>query len=329
MDKFFYKYTTLRPNFFKEPMLRATPFRALNDPFEGNLNKQQVYDAIKNMDIFYAAETNSLNELEDSGVEDLTSSLKGDFYDVGIISFTEDFTNPLMWAHYADEHRGMVIEFNNEEPLFEDSRKLSGERKCRFGDNTLGDTYEFPQKVIYRREIPSFERLESMTPNSRSEYHWKKFLQRIFFTKANDWIYEKEMRSVLRLCDADKVICEDNENIRRICSQNKEIMIQNLANNKIEITYPIGYEMDEEMGDESVKQEIYHFSLNYCSPPPIHLFRINPKAISGVYLGCNSDHEAVLKSIEDNSEFNHLKKNINKMKVDDFQYQLNAVKITI
>lgn len=79
-------------------------------------------------------------------------SIQLDFDAVGVLSFTEDYTSSLMWAHYADQHRGIVLEFDYDKPLFQDSRRTLEKRESRFGENYLGDVYEFPEKVMYQRE---------------------------------------------------------------------------------------------------------------------------------------------------------------------------------
>jgi len=164
-------------------------------------------------------------------------------------------------------------------------------------------------------------------PNSIHEYHWIKFLHALFYTKANDWIYEKELRSIVRLHYADSVICEKTKHVMSICSQDKEIIVKELNNNQIQIIFPKEYEMHEDMGDESIKNEIYLSTLNH-SNPPIHLFRINPLAISGVYFGCKSIYDDVIESIHNNAQFKHMEMNINKMEVDGFQYQLRSARIS-
>lgn len=37
---------------------------------------------------------------------------------VGVLSLTRNIENPLVWSHYADEHRGFVIGYDESEPLF-------------------------------------------------------------------------------------------------------------------------------------------------------------------------------------------------------------------
>ena len=97
-----------------------------------------------------------------------------------------------MWAHYADNHQGVVIEFDFDQPFFMDSLQELDGRKSRFGKSHLGDIYEFPQKVNYRREMPKFERPEFVNPDSITEFHWKKFNHvitsySIHYTKLYEW----------------------------------------------------------------------------------------------------------------------------------------------
>jgi len=316
----------LRDDFFTNLMIRATPAMALNDPFEGYFNKKQVRDADRNQTEYYKKNGKEVDETDESGIDGLMGATQFDLFSLGILSFTEDHNNPLMWAHYANDHKGVVVEFDFNEPFFMDSLQKINGRKSRFGKSYLGDVFEFPEKVDYRRELPSFERPELSAPDSMEEFHWKKFNRAILFTKANDWLYEKEQRSIVRLTDADSIVCKDCEHIRKECSKDKRIELTDLKDGRIQITYPCEYEAHDNIGDPSIKSEIYMLALNY-SDPPIHLFRINPLAISGVYFGCKAKYEGALDKIESHPSLKHLK-NIFKMQINNSQYQFNASKLT-
>lgn len=315
----------LRPEFFDEPMIRATPALALNDPFEGGFNNDQVQDAVKNQREYYRKQGKDVYEADDSMPDDLAGTIQSDLFELGIISFTEDCSNPLMWAHYADEHRGFVVEFDFDEPFFMDSFKTLNGRSSRFGKSYLGDVFEFPEKVDYRREMPDFSRAELSAPGNMNEFHWKKFNRTILFTKSNDWIYEKEQRSVVRLRDADSVICKDNEHVRKECKKDSAIQVFELGDRRIQVVFPLEYEMHEDMGDESIKGEIFFLASDW-NDPAVHLFRINPKAISGVYFGCNSDYRDALEKIENNKSLTRLSQRF-KMKTNSHLYQLDKVNL--
>lgn len=315
----------LRASFFDDPMIRATPALALNDPFEGGFHNKQVQDADRNQREYYRVNGEDVYEADDSMLNDLAGDIQADLFDLGIISFTEDYNNPLMWAHYGDEHRGFVVEFDFNEPFFMDSINDLDGRLSRFGRSYLGDIFEFPEKVDYRREMPDFSRAELSAPDDMSEFHWKKFNRTILFTKSNDWIYEKEQRSVVRLRDADSVICNDNPHVRNQCLRDPVIRLLELDNGKIQVIFPSEYEMHEDMGDQSIKDEIYSLTSNW-SDPAVHLFRINPEAISGVYFGCKSDYHDALTKIKSNRSLTGLNQRF-KMKTNRHLYQLDKIKL--
>lgn len=326
MIKYFYKYTPLREEFFENLMLRATPFVALNDPYEGFFNENQFKAANVDLEAFGAKQGYTVEKLSDFELDGVIGSLQTDFDSVGVLSFSEDFTNPLMWAHYADQHNGIVLEFDYDKPLFQDSIKSLGSRKSRFGKSVMGGIYEFPERVMYRREMPSFERFGQVQPNSKGEYPWIKFLYALFFTKSNDWIYEKELRSIVQLRDADRIVCKRDKHLCNILIQNKTIEVKAFNDDRIQITYPNEYEMNEVMGDESVKGEI-SLQTNFERKDNINLFRINPDAISGIYCGYRCDYMKVKDLVEKNKRLAHLKNKIYRMEIDNYIYKLNSVLI--
>lgn len=314
----------LREEFFDTPMIRATPAQDLNDPFEGHFNIQQVTDADRNHRSFFKKNVSNYDDsIEQSMIHDNADFIRSEFDELGILSFTEDYNNPLMWSHYADQHRGIVIEFDFSIPFFVGSIKEVNGKKCRFGESYLADFYESPEKVNYRRDMPNFERPELSAPDSIEQYHWEKFKKAILFTKANDWIYEKEQRIVVRLIDADVIICNYSTFIEEVCVKDPSIKIEMLENGRMKIIYPDEYEMHEYMGDESLKHEIF-FRSKEPGLEPIYLFKINPEAISGVYFGCKADYKKSLCKINKNLE--HIE-NVLQMSKNPTRYEFDPVPI--
>ncbi|MFM4770171.1 DUF2971 domain-containing protein [Aeromonas veronii] len=159
-----YKYMKFRPDFFKKPSLRLSQRCALNDPFELSPD-QDTLDKI----------------LEDAHREDFFQQISEyasdeGFDDTGIISFTESYNNLLMWSHYADEHKGIVIEF--------DYHAL----KTHF--NKILSVSNSIERVLYNRE--RHEVLPCTTSPKRN-----------LLTKSDDWIYEKEHRVITKVSNAD------------------------------------------------------------------------------------------------------------------------------
>ena len=83
---------------------------------------------------------------------------------LGVLSLTEDALNPLMWAHYADNHKGICVEFDANKWLF----RLAAE-------------------VKYQKELPVLD-----TANDEPTDMYEK----ICLTKADYWSYEREWRVI-------------------------------------------------------------------------------------------------------------------------------------
>ncbi|TPG45552.1 DUF2971 domain-containing protein [Rhodanobacter glycinis] len=88
---------------------------------------------------------------------------------IGIISFTDDPTNPLMWSHYASEHRGYAIEFDGTHPFFD--RRRSKE-----------DEFFHLRPVRYMNNLSAHEKLADLDGTS------------VLCAKQSAWAYEREHR---------------------------------------------------------------------------------------------------------------------------------------
>lgn len=95
----------------------------------------------------------------------------------GILSLTGTNTNLLMWAHYANDHRGAVIELELGDEFLDDR----GHRRI-----FAGPVEYSPERAA----VPDREEI----------------LMKHFFIKSPEWEYEQEFRIIRRLEDADKVI---------------------------------------------------------------------------------------------------------------------------
>lgn len=104
---------------------------------------------------------------------------------IGVLSLTENPTSLLMWAHYADSHRGFVIEFDKSSAFFNQKRRE-------------GDEMWQLRKVIYSQHRPEVNLLEaeSFSP---------------FLTKGEEWQYEAEWRMMAPLESADRICGDRNE----------------------------------------------------------------------------------------------------------------------
>lgn len=103
---------------------------------------------------------------------------------IGIISFSTNWNNVLMWSHYASNHTGYCIGL--------DEQKLRETHKIEFGGKVI-----YPESNTFPSVHPLMDEKESF---------FKKF-----FTKSIDWKYEEEYR-ILNIIPPEK---SGNSNIRK------------------------------------------------------------------------------------------------------------------
>ena len=173
MTQSIFKYMPARAEFFDNFLLRASNKFALNDPFEVRPTHAFLADFCINNN--YQRFGNEKSEIilfleqqdEDSIWADLGISL---YYENGIISLTEKKDSILMWSHYADAHKGIVVEFNALDPFFNNELEYKL-LPVRYGESRLNTC--------------------------------GKYIDEPYFHKSTEWQYEKEHRLLLDLYKAD------------------------------------------------------------------------------------------------------------------------------
>ena len=93
---------------------------------------------------------------------------------VGLVSLSREATNVLMWSHYADDHKGFVLEFRI--PV------LGLKRDLVYTTDRL-----LPFPVAYQSGRPSVQVGVELPED---------LVNRIVLTKSNEWEYEAEERVV-------------------------------------------------------------------------------------------------------------------------------------
>lgn len=147
---------------------------SFNDPFDTkclftNETSKVIADLDKTAEIFpdeskiiaYYRKNHTLE------INDFHARLKN----LGIVSLAENRKNILMWSHYADNHKGICIEFK------------------RHKNNKLGDP-NYTQKVIYTKRYPSLPPKSLHLNADRTSS-----FSRVIYTKSKCWTYEQEWRT--------------------------------------------------------------------------------------------------------------------------------------
>lgn len=127
--------------------LYCAPYSTLNDPMEG----------------FYT--TNRLQRESDKYAR-IRSLIANSKNDLGICSFSEVHNNEIMWAHYADEFRGICIAYRFKSLL-----------------SYLDKRTEFV-RLSYLEKAPT------LLANKTIEFSARRFLS----CKSYKWLYEREWR---------------------------------------------------------------------------------------------------------------------------------------
>jgi hypothetical protein len=165
----------------EQPSIRFTQPSALNDPFECHLTfnrKALLADYRKfRRDQEPGISQDRLDQAvaiaEDQLVIDTLLHYKERRNSLGVVSLSEDPLQLLMWAHYADEHRGAVVELD-----------IAHDALLSRSDG--GDKYSDIRKVEYTQQkisgLPS--------PDT---------IVRALTTKSTDWSYECEWRLIRTL----------------------------------------------------------------------------------------------------------------------------------
>jgi len=291
-----FKYMSSPWNLFEDGFIRASQISVLNDPFEAIYCQKSLDDLVSYFDI---SESNFSNYI--------TQNINN----VGVISFTESKDNLLMWAHYANEHKGLVVGFNTYGKillnLIKPVSSTSFEKHTPFNGEA--------KPVMYRKQ-PRYrvDKFDFDYSNISVEGE-DRVLYEIFLQKSNEWVYEQEHRIVLRLEQADKVRIFDldkieNEGIRNFILKSKHCCFIKEKQSYHEISL-----MDfEDHTDRAIAAEsLAGLSKNKEN---IYLFKLSPRSISYCIFGakCSLSIKDIKKSfLNSSSNFEVWKATQNKM----------------
>lgn len=204
-----YKYTSEEriDNILVDNLIRFTQPQELNDPFETRQHieniasdsflenyfkndsekimselystyKQQVPKELIHQDMIRILEAPQVKRMFIENLYKATNK------SIGILSLASSNNNLLMWAHYANSHKGFVVEFDATSEFF----------------NQINESKEFYgklKKVLYTQNRPNIEYFDSIEEG----YFFDTFL-----TKSKEWEYEEECRMLLPLDEANQVI---------------------------------------------------------------------------------------------------------------------------
>lgn len=89
----------------------------------------------------------------------------------GVLSMASKWNSPLMWSHYANEHKGICIEYDISKAVCKKPKAVD----------------YFGERGIYLSKISEYVFKDSINSVEEIEHKY-------FYTKANQWSYEEEWR---------------------------------------------------------------------------------------------------------------------------------------
>ena len=141
--------------------MKISTFGDLNDPFE------------------------FLNcEMANKDFQDAINKTRAEIYNYcGVICFSKNWSNPLLWSHYADKHKGICLGFDVRDD------KLDQLVKMDYINNKKELCYELEKEV---------------GQNQRNDEAEEIIMKKLLVSKFKDWEYEDEVRMFAQLDEKDK-----------------------------------------------------------------------------------------------------------------------------
>lgn len=286
----YYKYSDLMDNdFFENPTVKISVPTHLNDPYESQPS-EEIIKAIE-----YATGQPCPEEFFHH-IENMIGCN-------GIVSLSETQRNSLMWAHYGNNHRGMCIGFK---------KNFMKEINYNVRDDEKRFLYYCaptltPQKINY--DNYRFD----INKDFNEEDILRETFERHFYTKSDEWIYEKEHRCIVPYTYATHIIVKDtNETISfdingNLFHASLATIIKKLTSDKSLIkTKKNGkYKINEEMLSLMQVINLARFqNITFTQ-------EIDPKSITEIYFGCKANKERMKdiyhKIKNPNHPLNHVK----------------------
>ena len=170
---YLYKYRSVKSalQFISNQSIYFSNFTEFNDPFESSANysvdftPQQYYNSFISAGFSPASATEVTRQIANGTIDGkicLKEAIEEALHSLGYYCMTSKPDNLLMWAHYADSHRGVCFKFDILEDL---------------------DSFLAPLPVEYNSDYIVFDALKSN-------------IAELIRRKSEDWSYENEYRIV-------------------------------------------------------------------------------------------------------------------------------------
>ena len=254
-------------------IIYASDMRNLNDPFEGSVELPKSYEHEHWV-------TPIMQKLYSAGIYSLSKPKDGETFPC----------NELLWAHYANSHKGFCIEY--------DIEKLSSDMTSGFDvSNVINVTYENERPNVYK-----YDNIFQVQ-------------KKVFGTKSLAWEYENEIRLVFEKY-GEKVISESAITAvyfgLRISLEDRRDIINRLSGRSIDF-----YQIERIENLYQLKATKLSFDYSYEIVNEDHLLKVDNYMI--LYKSPNKDKNSLIEFIEQFRQ--SLKRPTNITVIDDIRAQ--------
>jgi hypothetical protein len=275
-----FKYLSAPRDLFEDGFIRLTQPAALNDPFEASFCRKSLDELTSHFDDAMALDP-------EFGEIPFSQYIENRMHHIGIVSLSETKENLLMWAHYANEHKGLVVgiaDFPRESifhSLFRADTLINsscGEEWSPFNGK--------PKPVSYRKGLRYRNDKFDYDYSNISAEGADRMLYDIFMQKSEEWIYEQEHRVVLRVEQADRVFVPNIDHVAntRIRERIKSSAYASAGGTKDSCIVDL-LNIEDEAERVAVAIELGKLSRN---PKTLYLMRLSSSAINSCLLGLKS-----------------------------------------
>ncbi len=266
---------------FEEGFIRLSQPSVLNDPFEASFCPKSLDELAT-----YFDDSTSWDPV--FGKLTFSQHVALRLHHIGVISFTENKENLLMWAHYANEHKGIVAGIAyipQVGSIFENLFRTESLINSSWGPE-WSKFDGVPKSVSYRKGL--------RYRNDKFDYDYSniaaegadRILYEVFLQKSDEWIYEQEHRVILRLEQADRVIIPDIKALSnlRIAKLIKKSSFSHY--DRKTGSYVINlFESKDEVTRTVIAMELAKLSKD---PKVVYLMKLSSGAINNCLIGLNS-----------------------------------------
>jgi hypothetical protein len=189
-----------RTGVLEEGLIRFTQSAALNDPFETTPDMRKLEQSFRGHTIrmIEQAELSVLDYViarSQVGIrvnKHLAEFQRRNNADYAILSLSKIPNSLLMWAHYCDSHRGLVVGLDSTHAFFQ-TREFK-----RF--STLEEVHYSSERPV----MPAPEQWDGSQEQIERALSKEDLAELLFYSKSEDWEYEQELRMIANPQVADR-----------------------------------------------------------------------------------------------------------------------------